>query len=149
VKKLFFSTQMMASTPRFPQMRKLRVLIAEDDEQMRKLLVRLLSFDFEVVGSVPDGQELVKTAVSLAPDVIVSDVAMSGLTGPEAMDLLQAGGHRLTFVLISANFRHVDEYLSKGAMALVHKIDIGGELSTAIRMAAMGQTYVSRSVRLL
>ena len=140
---------MTASTPSFPQMRRLRVLIADDDEQMRKLLVRLLSFDFEVVGSVPDGRELVKTAVSLAPDVIVSDIAMSGLTGPEAMDLLHAGGHRSTFVLISANFRHVDEHLSRGAMALVHKIDIGSELSTAIRMAAMGQTYVSRSVRLL
>jgi DNA-binding NarL/FixJ family response regulator len=148
LKKLLFNAHMTPTTPSFPQTRKLRVLIAEDDEQMRKLLVRLLSFDFDVVGSVANGQELVNTAVSLAPDVIVSDITMSGLTGPEAMDALHAAGHRLTFVLISASFRHVDEYIRRGAMAVVHKIDIGGELSTAIRMAAMGQTYVSRSARL-
>jgi DNA-binding NarL/FixJ family response regulator len=149
--RLHFEVEIdVASTLKvFGDMNKLRVLVAEDNEQLRRQLIRLLDFEFEVVGNVPNGQELVKAAVVLDPDVVVSDVLMPELTGPEAMAVLHAHGHQVPFVLISASSHAADEHISNGAIGFVHKIDIGSELSTAIRLAAMGRTYVSSSVRLL
>lgn len=126
-----------------------RILIAEDHDQMRRQLSHLLCREFNVVGSVPDGKQLVDLARSLNPDVIVSDIAMPALTGTEAMEALYAGGHKIPFVFVSASSRDVDDILAKGAMGFVHKIDIGAELSIAIRMATQGRVYLSHNVRLL
>jgi DNA-binding NarL/FixJ family response regulator len=60
----------------------LRVLIAEDHEEVRKMIVSLLSTEFQVVGAVSDGHELVDAATLLNPDVIVSDIAMPGMGWP-------------------------------------------------------------------
>src|SRR6266446_8607110 len=56
-------------------MRKLRVLIADDHEGIRLTIVQALSNDFKIVGVAGDGEELVDSAVSLNPDVIVTDIS--------------------------------------------------------------------------
>jgi CheY-like chemotaxis protein len=136
--------------PRFiSNVGKLRVLIAEDDRHMRALLVRLLSADFEVLADVGNGEELVEAAMSREPDVIVSDVSMPKMSGIKAMETLRSVGHQIPFVFMTASFDTADENLRKNATALVHKFDIGSELSVAIRMAALGRRYVSHTARLL
>lgn len=127
---------------------RLRVLIAEDNEQMRRQLSLLLRREFSVIASVSDGKQLVDTALSLRPDVIVSDISMPAMTGPEAMAALYADAHKIPFVFVSASSRDVDDILDKGALGFVHKIDVGAELSIAVRMAASGRVYVSHNARL-
>jgi len=126
---------------------KLRVLIAEDHEQMRWQLVRSLSLDFDVVGSLSNGGELVDLAISLNPDVIVSDVRMPVLSGPEAMKILRRTGYNIPFVLISISSCGAEEFIMQGAAAFVEKLDIGYELAHAVRLAASGIKYLSRGVR--
>jgi two-component system, NarL family, nitrate/nitrite response regulator NarL len=126
---------------------KLRVLIAEDHEQMRWQLVRSLSLDFDVVGSLSNGGELVDLAISLNPDVIVSDVRMPVLSGPEAMKILRRTGYNIPFVLISISSCGAEEFIRQGAAAFVEKLDIGYELAHAVRLAASGIKYLSRGVR--
>jgi DNA-binding NarL/FixJ family response regulator len=128
-------------------MRKLRILIAEDHEQMCWQLVRSLRPEFDVIGCVPDGRKLVELAVSLNPDVIVSDVRMPVLSGPEAMEILHRTGCYIPFVLISICSCGAKEFINQGATAFVEKLDIGYELAPAIRLATAGVKYLSRSVR--
>lgn len=127
-------------------MRKLRVLIADDNREMRWAMIRLLSGEFEVVGSTGDGQSLLDAALALSPDVIVSDVSMPNLSGPEAMDVLRATGSTIPFVLVSAAAGYVKNYIEWGALGFVHKIDLAYELTRAIAAADRGEIYVSRSV---
>jgi len=63
---------------------KLRVLIADDHEWMLDLIDEILGGDFEVVGKVTDGRAMVEAASRLQPDLIITDLAMPGLTGIEA-----------------------------------------------------------------
>jgi DNA-binding NarL/FixJ family response regulator len=128
-------------------MNKLRVLIAEDHEQMRWRLVRSLCLEFDVVGSVSDGGKLVELAASLNPDVIVSDVQMPVLSGPEAMEILRRIGCDIPFVLISIDSCGAEQFVKQGAAAFVEKLDIGDELAHAVKLAACGIKYLSRSVR--
>ena len=55
---------------------KLRILIADDHEECRWAMMRLLSGEFDVIAAVADGQKLVDAAKLLLPDVIVSDIRM-------------------------------------------------------------------------
>jgi len=63
----------------------IRVLLAEDQAMMRGALAALLSLesDIEVLGTVGDGEAAVREAHRLAPDILVSDIEMPGLTGIE------------------------------------------------------------------
>jgi len=125
-------------------MKKLRVLIADDNRDMRWAMIRLLAGEFEVVGSTADGRNLIEGAITLAPDVIVSDVSMPFLTGPEAMEVVQATGLDIPFVLVSADADGAERYIEAGALGFVHKLDMACELGLAIASAVRGEVYVSR-----
>ena len=64
----------------------MRVLLADDNEAMRRGLASLLSreIDIEVVGEARDGEEAVRMAAEIEPDVVVMDVAMPVMGGVEA-----------------------------------------------------------------
>ena len=126
-------------------MRKLRVLIADDHEQIRSAIVQLLSNDFKIVGVAGDGEELVESALSLNPDVIVTDISMPLLSGPEALKELSARGYDIPFVLVSMNPLGADEFIRRGASAVVDKLDIADELAAAVHSAALGHIHVSRT----
>jgi phosphoserine phosphatase RsbU/P len=62
-----------------------RVLVCDDDPDMRALLVRLLeTLGYCVVGTAPDGPAAVRSAVLLHPDVVLMDVSMPGIDGIQA-----------------------------------------------------------------
>ena len=126
-------------------MRKPRVLIADDHEQVRSALVRLLSHDFKIVGVAGDGEELVESAISLNPDVIVTDISMPLLSGPGALKELNARGYDFPFILISMNTFDADEFMRQGAFAVIDKLDIANELAPAVHSAALGHIHVSRT----
>jgi|HubBroStandDraft_6_1064221.scaffolds.fasta_scaffold12504_4 DNA-binding NarL/FixJ family response regulator len=124
---------------------KLRVLVADDHEQCRWAMAHLLSVECEVIASVADGRKLVDVAMSLLPDVIVSDISMPWLSGMEAMEELHRKGYQIPFVLVSTNNCGSEDYIKRGAMAFVNKVDIGHDLMVAVFSAALGQVCVSRS----
>src|SRR3954464_8787664 len=69
-------------------MKRLRVLVAEDHDLMRNSIVELLCREFQVVGAVCNGEELIQSASCLLPDVIVSDLLVPKLDGLEARNKL-------------------------------------------------------------
>jgi CheY-like chemotaxis protein len=118
---------------------RLRVLIADDNKDFRDILVRILTGSFEVLGVAADGFELVKAATVLRPDVIVSDIQMPKLSGPEAMQELNTRGLAIPFVFISAC-----KNLINSSAAFVLKDDIL-QLPLAIRQAAASQSKLFSS----
>ena len=124
----------------------MRVLIAEDHEEVRKMIVSLLGTEFQVVGAVSDGQELVDAATLLNPDVIVSDIAMPGMDGLAARKELRSQSRNYAFVFISM-FQIHPTGLEEGSVGYVHKVDVASELHLAIREIARGGSYISKSVR--
>ncbi len=72
-------------------MRKNTVLVADDHAIVKEGLVSLLKeHDFDVVGAVGDGHELIDAARRLRPDVIVTDISMPGLSGLDVLARLKA-----------------------------------------------------------
>ena len=123
----------------------LRVLIADDHEQCRWAMAHLLSVECNVVAAVADGRELVDAAISLLPDVIVTDISMPVLTGIQAMDELFERGFDIPFVLVSSGISGAEDFIKRGAMAFVNKVDMGHDLVIAVFSASLGQVCVSRS----
>lgn len=126
-------------------MRKLRVLIADDHPGIRSAIVRVLSNDFKIVGLAGDGEQLVDSAISLSPDVIVSDIYMPHLSGPEALKELRARGYDIPCVLVSVDPFGAEDFVRQGASAFVEKCDILRELAPVVHSAALGHAYVSRT----
>ena len=85
---------------------KLRVLVVDDSAFMRGAISRVLSGDprFEVAGQAKDGEEAVRLAAELRPDVISMDFNMPGLNGAEATRAILAK-HATPIVMLSAHTR--------------------------------------------
>ena len=126
-----------------------RVLLAEDNADTAERLRKLLRAEFDVIASVEDGDALVHAAERLAPDVIVSDIAMPGMDGIEAAVLIRRHDPnvRIVFVTVHAESMFVEAGLEAGALGYVLKDSAGDELIAAIRAALGGTRYVSRELR--
>jgi CheY-like chemotaxis protein len=114
----------------------LRILVADDHARMRDCIVRLLGADFNVVGAVSDGDELVTAALALEPDVIVSDICMPRLSGIEAKKCLQTLGADIPFVFVTAS-SYFTEDLMRGLGACIRKEDLASNLNAEVQSAAV------------
>jgi DNA-binding NarL/FixJ family response regulator len=126
---------------------RLRVLIADDSEHVRRAVVRLLRDAFDVVSEVSSGEALVEAARALNPDVIVSDIAMPALSGAEALKRLRDAGQTTPFVVMTATDWTPRKWIAMGALGVVHKFDLHLDLAHAILAAAAGKVYISRSAQ--
>jgi DNA-binding NarL/FixJ family response regulator len=126
-------------------MSKPRVLLADDHQILAEGLRGLLEPEFELVGIVGDGRELVAAAKRLQPDAIVADVTMPALNGFEAALQLREAGVRakVIFLTMHRDVAYARRALDAGAAGFVLKHSAPGELLTAIREALRGQTYVT------
>ncbi|NYZ61786.1 response regulator transcription factor [Luteimonas deserti] len=81
----------------------LRVLLAEDQAMLRGALAALLNLeeDIEVVGSVGDGESAWRELQRLAPEILVTDIEMPGLTGLELAQRIQRHGLAVRVVIVT------------------------------------------------
>ena len=96
-------------------MENLLILIAEDEADVRKLLVDAFEINgFDAVG-VADGVEAVAEASRRKPDLILLDVRMPNMTGFEACQILKAQENtkQIPIVFLSAYGLGAEEYLLK------------------------------------
>jgi DNA-binding NarL/FixJ family response regulator len=124
---------------------RVRVLLADDHSAMLDRVGVLLSSSFEVVGAVPNGQEMISAGMRLDPDVIVADITMPGLTGIEAAQQLREAGCRAKFVFLTIHVERefVDACVSQGALGYVLKSHMKTDLIPAIKAALTGHTFIS------
>ena len=131
-------------------MEKLRVLIADDHPLFRDGMRGLLSTqpDIEVAGEATTGEEAVKLAGDLEPDVVLMDIKMPGLGGIEATRRLLAANPRVR-VLVVTMFEDdatVFTAMRAGARGYVLKDDDKDDVLGAIRAVGRGGAVFGPSV---
>lgn len=114
-----------------------RVLVAEDEALIRLDLVELLTGEgYDVVGEAGDGEEAVKLARELEPDLVVMDVKMPTMDGITAATTIAE--ERIAPVVMLTAFSQrelVDRAREAGAMAYVVKPFDASDVVPAIELA--------------
>lgn len=122
---------------------KISVLIADDHKAFREGLASLLREDAEmqIVGAACDGAEAARMAGELRPDVLVTDVAMPGMNGIEAIrEIRQVSPGTASVVLSAFSYdSYVVAAVEAGASAYLLKTQGIDEIAEAIRLVHSGR----------
>ena len=124
-------------------MEPITVMIVDDHEMVRRGACSYLEAqeDISVVAQASSGEEAVKLAQEVIPDVVLMDLVMPGMDGVEATRRVKNVSPR-TQIIILTSF-HQDEYifpaLQAGAISFLLKDVKATELLEAIRRAARGE----------
>jgi DNA-binding NarL/FixJ family response regulator len=127
-----------------------RVLLADDHGVLRKGIRFLLATEpeIEVVAETGDGREAVALAESLAPDVVILDIAMPSLSGIDAAAQITRRNPKTGVVILSM---HSDEEfvlraLSSGARGYLLKDAAEPDLVRAVQVVASGRRFFSPAI---
>jgi DNA-binding NarL/FixJ family response regulator len=126
-------------------MSKPRILVADDHQILAEGVRSLLECEFEVIGGVGDGRELLSAASQHQPDVIVTDIAMPSLNGIEAAAQMRdmRVKAKVVFLTQHRDVAYARRAMEAGATGFVLKHSASSELLTAVREALQGRTYIS------
>ena len=126
-----------------------RILIADDHRLLAELCKRCLEAEFEVVGVVGNGRELVSIAPRVKPDVIVLDISMPILNGLDAGDQIKRllPTVKLIYLTMNPDTQLAAEALSRGALGYLVKTCATSELLIAVRSVLRGKPYLSSDLR--
>jgi DNA-binding NarL/FixJ family response regulator len=128
----------------------IRVFIADDHAIVRHGLRELLSScgDMQVVGEAQDGRQLLNILETLECDVVILDLSLPKVNGPEVLKRLRAA--RPTLPVLVLTMYPEDQYavalLRNGASAYLCKDRPSHELLDAIRKVAAGKTYFTETI---
>ncbi|HEV2421432.1 MAG: response regulator transcription factor [Candidatus Acidiferrales bacterium] len=127
----------------------IQVLLADDHQIVRQSLKVLLEKEgLKIVGEASNGQEAVKIAESLHPDVAVLDVSMAVLNGIDAAKEIQkvSPQTKTIFLTVHDEDPYLLDALRVGAKGYVVKTHAAENLVQAIREASRGGVYLSPEV---
>jgi len=130
-------------------MKRWKILLADDhDIVLTGLRMVLDQPDFEIVGAVRNGRELVDAARELLPDVIVTDVAMPLLSGIGAAKQIRGRDPvvKIVFFTMHSEFGYAFEALALGGCGYVLKSSGADELPLAIREVLVGRSHVAQPI---
>jgi DNA-binding NarL/FixJ family response regulator len=130
----------------------IRVLLADDQVLVRAGFRALLDAqdDIEVVGEAGDGDQAVRLARELAPDIVLMDIRMPGTDGLAATRQIAADGQLASVRVVILTTFELDEYVFEavrsGASGFLVKDTEPDELVQAVRVVAGGDALLSPSV---
>ena len=127
----------------------LRIVLADDHVLVRQGLKSLLEREgFQVVGEASDGQEALRLADTLQPDIAVLDISMPILNGLNAARQMSRSSPKTKTILLTQHdeSQYVSEALDAGVKGYVLKNQVASDLLLAIRQVSRGQVYLSPGV---
>ena len=126
------------------------ILIADDHALLRRGLATLLDYHkpFKVVGGAKNGEEAVRLADRLTPDVVIMDLSMPVMDGVEATRRIHEAHPEVKILILTTFGTSVDvaRAVRAGASGAVVKDCDEGELLRAIRTIVSGGTFFSQEV---
>jgi DNA-binding NarL/FixJ family response regulator len=127
---------------------KCRILLADDHTLVAEAVKNLLEPEFDVVGVAADGQELLRLAEELRPEVILLDLNMPLLNGFEAGKQLKRTlpETKLIVLTMSEDPGLAAEAMGEWASGYLSKMSEGDELPKAIRTVLGGGQYVTPEI---
>jgi len=122
-----------------------RVLLVDDSDSMLARAAAVLGSRCEVIGTANNGPAALEAAASLAPDVIVLDISMPGMSGLEVASRLREAGSNAALVFLTVHDEDDIILAAKaaGAMGYVVKPRLGSDLTLAVQEARAGRPFVS------
>ena len=129
--------------------RRSRILIADDHKLMAEVCQKILQPEFDVVGTVGNGRELLRTAVNLEPDVVLLDIGMPILNGLDAGKQLKAllPAVKLVYLTMVTDPEVALEAFDRGASGFLLKTCVADEVVFAVREALRGNTFLSPDLK--
>jgi len=125
----------------------IRVLVVDDFPLARAGVRRVLAAEpgIEVVGEAANGEEALRLAAELAPDVVTLDLYMPGMSGMAVLEALQREAPSVRILIVSASERAeiVLDAVAAGATGYITKRSTPAEVRQAVRTAHTGGTIVS------
>jgi NarL family two-component system response regulator LiaR len=129
---------------------KTRILIADDHAMLREGMRNLLEEekDFELVGEAADGEEAVRLAGELKPDIVIMDIVMPKLSGLEATKQIKQVSPVTAILILSAysDIRYIIGLLEVGACGYLLKNSPGKDVVKAIREIRSGESVLDPEV---
>ena len=129
----------------------IRVLLADDQRIVREGLATLLGLldDVEVVGTAADGDEAVRLAAELRPDVVLMDLRMPRCDGVEATRQMRQhdAGVKVLMLTTYADDRSVLDALRAGARGYLTKDAGADEIQRALLQVAEGHPAIDPAVQ--
>ena len=130
--------------------KKITVLLVDDHSLVRRGFRRMLEdeSDMEVVGEAGNGEEAVKLAKQLHPQVVVMDCALPGMNGLDATRQILEDAPDTAVLMLSMHTEStwVRQAIEAGAKGYVLKNALDLELGAAIRKVAAGETVFDPQV---
>ena len=122
-----------------------RVVIADDNKEMRDTVIRLLAPEFEVVVAVSDGRALVDAVEEFKPDIGIIDISMPIMNGIQAATEIRRHGSlmKVIFLTVNEDRDFVRAAFESGASCYVVKRQMASDLPTALGAALANQRFVS------
>ncbi|UUY07616.1 UvrY/SirA/GacA family response regulator transcription factor [Pseudomonas sp. J452] len=128
----------------------IKVLVVDDHDLVRTGITRMLADidGLQVIGQADSGEEALKKARELKPDVVLMDVKMPGIGGLEATRKLLRSYPDLKVIAVTAceDDLFPTRLLQAGAAGYLTKGAALEEMVQAIRMAFAGQRYISSQI---
>ncbi len=126
----------------------LTILLVEDHALIREGLKLLINnqADMRVIGEVGDGDQAVKMALELKPDVVLMDITLPVLNGVQATRMLHEKNPEIKVLglTVHEDSGYLQEMIQSGASGYVLKRAAADDLIHAIHIAASGGTYLDR-----
>ncbi|MBI3003824.1 MAG: response regulator transcription factor [Ignavibacteriales bacterium] len=131
-------------------MKKIRIILADDHSVVRSGLRSLFKTtkEFVVVGEASNGEDAVRIAGRLNPDIAILDISMPKLNGIEATRLIKENSPQIKVLILTihANEEYIYEMIRAGANGYVLKDAEKKEIFTAVRTVAAAEPFFSPNI---
>jgi DNA-binding NarL/FixJ family response regulator len=126
-------------------LKKPRVLLADDSEPILRAVSRLLDSEFEVVGSVFNGEQAIAATLRLQPDILVLDIMMPVMDGFESARCLKKLGAPAKIIFLTGieDPALMETAREAGGQGFVFKSQLVTDLPLAVQAALAGRTFLS------
>ena len=126
------------------------IMLADDHPLLRQALRSVLEkqSDFEIIAEASDGEEAVRLAVELVPNVVIMDIGMPKLNGLEATRQIKAKCPSIAILVLTVHddSEHILSILEAGAAGYLTKSVFGDEVIHAVHGVVAGETVLSASI---
>jgi DNA-binding NarL/FixJ family response regulator len=127
-----------------------KIIVVDDHAVIRRGVQGILRAfpEWELCGEAADGQEAIRLAESLKPEIIIMDVSMPGLNGLEATRIILniLPDTKILLLTLHSSTELVRSAFRAGARGYVLKSDAEHELVRALNVLAGDGTYVSPGI---
>ena len=125
--------------------KRIRLAVVEDNPDVVRQVLRVVSDEFEVVGTFDTGEGVESALATCQPDVVVLDITLPGQSGIAVASHLKKSRcpARIAMLTVHRDADYVRSSFAAGASGYVVKMRLSLDLKRALKAALAGERFVS------